>query len=105
MTPKDQELTVKNLVAACKNIERLNGRGYGFIYLASGFIAHYNLEGFKGEYTGATLKRAILANQRFNQWSNFRPGERDYDYYMAKKHIYNAVCLAIGGGQSQFIGV
>ena len=101
MTPIDQKtqlLIVRNIVSACKNIERLNGTGYQFISGCSGFIAHYDLGGFRATYTGAELRRDILAMQRQNQWGNFRPGERDYEYYMSKKWIYNAVCLALTGG-------
>lgn len=97
---KTQTLIVKNLAAACENIYRLNGTGYRFISGCPGFIAHYDLGGFRATYTGAELKRAILANQQFNQWGNFRPGERDYEYYMVKKWIYNAVCLALTGGRA-----
>jgi hypothetical protein len=39
-----------------------------------------------------SLKRDILAQQKNNQWDNFRPGERGYEYYMQKKKLYNAVC-------------
>ena len=31
LTEKQQALIVKNLVAACKNIEKLNGTGFNFI--------------------------------------------------------------------------
>lgn len=95
LTEKQQALIVKNLVAACKNIEKLNGTGYNFIYLASGFIAHYDINGFKHHYSDGSLRSEILENQRFNQWSNFRPGDQNYDYYMSKKAVYNAVVREI----------
>ena len=93
---RDQDLIVKNLVAACKDIRKLNSRGYGFIYLASGFIAHYNIHGFMAAHESPGLLRdCILDNRANNQWDNFRPGERDYEYYMSKKDVYNRVCDAI----------
>ena len=30
-----------------------------------------------------------------NQWKNFRPGERDYEYYMAKADVYNRILAEI----------
>jgi hypothetical protein len=98
ITLKEQQLTIKNVIAACKDINKLNKRGYNFLYLASGFIAHYNLAGFKAYYTKEgfafdnDLKTDILANKGFNQWDNFKPDNKDYNYYMSKKAIYNAIC-------------
>jgi len=96
ITDKEQSLILKNVVAACRDISKLNKRGYNFLYLASGFIAHYNLDGFKEAFgNGAALRRAILANQDNNQWRNFREGERDAAYYFSKRDVYNAICAAI----------
>lgn len=94
-TNKEADSIVKNLVAACKDIKKLNRKGYGFIYLASGFIAHYDLHGFIDYYSDESLRADILENQQNNQWRNFRPGEKDYEYYMSKRDIYNRVCEAI----------
>jgi len=92
MTQRDKELTAKNVLAACKDISKLNKRGYDFINLASGFIAHYDLEGFKRFYDEpGSLQADIERNARMNQWSNFRPGEQNYDYYMAKRDCYNMI--------------
>jgi hypothetical protein len=101
LTSKEQELIIKNVLAACKDINKLNKRGYNFLYLASGFIGHYNLAGFKAFYSDDglpfdnDLKTDILANKRFNQWDNFKPDNRDYDYYMTKKHVYNVICASL----------
>ena len=71
----------------------LTQQAYKFISLAYGFIAHYNLGGFRCEYEDVnSLKRNILRNKEMNQWSNFRPGEENYDYYMSKKELYNKIC-------------
>ena len=79
---------VRNVLAACKNITKLNNQGYGYIHLASGFIAHYNLGGFIAHYQTHSLRDDILANASSNKWSNFRPGDRDYEYYHQQGKIY-----------------
>ena len=84
LTERQKTLIVNNVVNACKNIDNLNKTGYNFLYLASGFIAHGDLYGFISNYTGQSLKRDIVSFAGQNQWNNFRPGERDYDYNMAK---------------------
>lgn len=82
---------VKNVVRACDDITKLNGTGYKYINLASGFIAHYNLHGFKDYYERNSLKHDILANAQNNQWLNFRPGDENYEYYQQKAMIYNRI--------------
>lgn len=73
-------------------ISKLTKSAYNFIYQASGFIAHYDIWGFRAHYADVeSLKQDILDNQSMNQWRNFRPGERDYDYYMQKREIYNMI--------------
>jgi hypothetical protein len=95
LTERQKALIVSNVVKACKNIDHLNKTGYKYLYLCSGFIAHYNLYGFIASYTGETLKRDILSYAGQNQWKNFRPGERDYDYYMSKADVYNRILAQI----------
>jgi hypothetical protein len=95
LTERQKTLIVNNIVKACNNIDNLNKTGYNFLYLCSGFIAHYNLFGFIANYTGQSLKRDIISFAGQNQWNNFRPGERDYDYYMAKKEVYNSILREI----------
>jgi hypothetical protein len=95
LTERQKTLIVNNVVKACKNIDNLNKTGYNFVYQASGFIAHYNLYGFIASYTGESLKRDIVSFAGQNQWNNFRPGERNYDYYMAKKDVYNRIIKEI----------
>ena len=95
MTPLNatqQARIVNNVTAACRDITKLNKTGYDFLYLASGFIAHYNIEGFKAYYSEpGSLQADIEANARANQWHNFRKGERDADYYHSKRDTYNAI--------------
>jgi len=89
------------LVFSKNDITLLDKNGYNFLYLASGFIAHYDLNGFIHAYGSASaLKEDILRNQSNNQWDNFHKGERDYEYYMQKKEIYNTICGYAKGDKS-----
>jgi hypothetical protein len=97
LTERQQALIVANVLKALKDITKLNKTGYHFLYLASGFIAHYNLYGFIDYYKGESLRADILRNQSMNQWNNFREGEENYDYYMSKKAVYNAILNKMGG--------
>lgn len=92
LTPTQQARIVNNVTAACRDISKLNKTGYDFLYLASGFIAHYDINGFKAYYgEPGSLQADIEANARANQWHNFRKGERDADYYHSKRDTYNAI--------------
>jgi hypothetical protein len=91
LTQRQKELIAKNVLAACKDIEKLNSTGYKFLNLCSGFIAHYDLEGFKAYYSEHSLQADIERNAKPNQWGNFRPNDRDYEYYMAKRDCYNMI--------------
>ena len=91
LTQRQKQLISKNVLAACKDITKLNKTGYNFLYLASGFIAHYNLQGFIAYYSEHDLQADIERNARQNQWHNFRAGERDADYYHSKRDCYNMI--------------
>lgn len=95
LTERQKTLIVNNVVKAVKGIKNLNKTGYNFLYLCNGFIAHYNLYGFQDFYSYVSLKNDIIGFARQNQYSNFRPGERDYEYYMAKKDVYNRILAQI----------
>lgn len=98
LTIRQRQLIVASFrkVFQTGDISHLSKSAYNFIYLASGFIAHYNLYGFRDEYRDVDyFKQRILANLGPNQWKNFRPGERDYDYNMAKRDTYNAIAEEI----------
>lgn len=83
---------IENIIAACKDINKLDETGYGYINLASGFLAHYNLEGFIDYYREpGSLQRDIFANARQNRWDNFRPGDQNYEYYHQKGEIYSKI--------------
>jgi hypothetical protein len=95
LTERQKTLIVNNVVKACKDITSLTKTGYNFLYLASGFIAHYDLNGFIDFYSYVNLKNDIVGFAGQNQWKNFRPGERDYEYYMAKADVYNRILARI----------
>ena len=92
LTAIQQTRIVNNVAAACRDISKLNSTGYNFLYLASGFIAHYDIHGFKAHYSEpGSLQADIEANARANQWHNFRKGEPHADYYHSKRDTYNAI--------------
>ena len=94
-TEKQKSLIVNNIVKACDDIEKLNGTGYKFIHLACGFIAHYNINGFKSNYDlvdcGYSLADDILANVAANRYDNFKPSDQNYEYYKSKADIYKRI--------------
>jgi hypothetical protein len=94
-TLRQTDLIVSSIrkVFETNDINNLTNSAYKFLYLSSGFIAHYNLYGFRGAYADVNdLKAQLAQSYAANQWSNFRPGERDYSYMMQKKEIYNRIC-------------
>ena len=96
ITERQATIIANNVIAACKDIRKLNKAGYGFIYLASGFIAHYNHGGFMEHYSENSLYGDILDNRSRNMWDNFRPGEQHYEYYMSKKNVYCKILVGLG---------
>ena len=90
LTLKQQQLIAKNVLAACKDIRKLNGTGYRFICQAWGFIANYNLDGFKDEYSDGSLPGFIKQCAHMNQYENFRLSP-DAAYYHSKRDTYNLI--------------
>ena len=95
LTERQKVLIVSNVVKACKDITQLNKTGYRYLYLCSGFIAHYDLYGFISFYEHISLKNDLIGFAGQNQWKNFRHGERDYEYYMSKADVYNRILAEI----------
>ena len=91
ISERQKTLIVKNVINAVKDITKLNQTGYKFLYLCNGFIAHYNIHGFKEHYENHSLFSDIMNNSRMNQWYNFHKGEKNYDYYMSRKDVYNRI--------------
>lgn len=97
-TNRQADLIVSNLrkVFATGDSRHLSKSAYKFLYLCSGFIAHYNLYGFQDAYQDVTrLKTAIARNYGSNQWRNFSPKDKDYSYYMEKRDIYNRIAALV----------
>jgi hypothetical protein len=86
---------VANVLKACKDISKLSAVGYNFLYLASGFIAHYNRLGFKGYYENGDLPKDILANDSANMWYNFRPGDPHFEYYASRADVYRRIVAGL----------
>ena len=87
----------RNVAKACKEVDSLSKTAYNYLYLCSGFIAHYDYWGFVHHYKyAADLREDILANKNQNQWRNFRPGDNDYEYYKSKADLYNRIIDEIG---------
>ena len=94
-TLRQTDLIVSSIrkVFQTEDINNLTKSAYNFLYLSSGFIAHYNLYGFRGYYDNINdLKRELANNYCANQWNNFTPRDKDYEYMMQKKEIYNRIC-------------
>ena len=94
-TDKQKEMIVANIVKAVGSIRLLNETAYKYINVCSGFIAHYDKNGFIGYYKENSLKDDILRNTRANEWRNFRPTDENYAYYMSKADIYKSIVEAI----------
>ena len=94
-TLRQTDLIVSSIrkVFQTEDINNLTKSAYNFLSLSSGFIAHYNLYGFRGVYDNVNdLKRELANNYCSNQWNNFTPRDKDYEYMMQKKEIYNRIC-------------
>ena len=94
-TLRQTDLIVSSIrkVFQTEDINNLTKSAYNFLSLSSGFIAHYNLYGFRGHYDDVNdLKRELANNYCSNQWNNFTPRDKDYEYMMQKKEIYNRIC-------------
>ncbi len=100
LTTRQIAMIVGNIrkVFATGSAYSLTKQSYNFLYQASGFIAHYDLTGFRAHYEDvSTLAEDILNNKANNQWGNFRSDDPYYEYMMAKKKCYNAICKMLEG--------
>lgn len=95
LTDRQETLIYNNVIRACENPFKLNNTGYKFLHLCSGFIAHYDLHGFRDYYSRNSLMDDILRNESANQWQNFRIGDRDYEYYRQKNELYSRICRTV----------
>jgi hypothetical protein len=95
-TEKQKSMIVSNVIKAVDNPAKLSKQAYKYLYLCSGFIAHYDHGGFISYYRQNSLKADILRFRDSNQWRNFTPTDRDYEYYKSKADIYNRIIQSIG---------
>jgi hypothetical protein len=95
-TKRQESMIVSNVMKAVDNPAKLSKQAYKYLYLCSGFIAHYNHQGFISYYQRNSLKADILRFKDWNQWRNFTPNDRDYQYYKSKADIYNRIIQSMG---------
>lgn len=95
-TARQNSMIVSNVLKALDNPDKLSKQAYKYLYLCAGFIAHYNHQGFISYYRQNSLKADILRFQGLNQWRNFTPNDRDYQYYKSKADIYNRIIQSMG---------
>ena len=92
-TQAQEKRISKNIAIACKDINKLSKQAYNYLYLASGFIAHYNYYGFIEHYRYESLSQDLYIYQHGNQFYNFSQGEENFEYYMQRKEIYNQILI------------
>jgi hypothetical protein len=94
ITPRQKSLIISSFkrVFSTGDIAYLTSTAYKYIHLASGFIAHYDLYGFRANYYDVSLLRKdIIDNAQNNRWNNFTPADKDYDYYMSRADVYKSL--------------
>lgn len=95
-TARQNSMIVSNVMKAVDNPAKLSKQAYKYLYLCAGFIAHYDHGGFISYYRRNSLKADILRFKDWNQWRNFAPNDRDYQYYKSKADIYNRIIQSMG---------
>jgi len=98
LTSNQAKRIIKSVVKCITSgdMRHLTKAAYNYINLCAGFIAHYDRGGFQAYYSENSLKADLVRQQAMNQWENFSPKDKDYDYYMQKKRIYNDIIAQIG---------
>jgi hypothetical protein len=97
-TERQKTMIVNNIIKAIDAPYKLSKQAYKYLYLCSGFIAHYNHQGFMVYYCRqGKLKEDILNFAQCNQWRNFTAADKDYQYYQSKADIYNRIVQSIKG--------
>ncbi len=100
LSKKEENRILRSIALACTDsMEQLNKYAYNWLHIKSGFIAHYNLQGFQGSYYPAQLRTAILDNERWNTSCNYRESEADYPYYKQKADMYKRLCDILRGNR------
>ena len=88
-------------VVKTKNIDNLSKDAYKFISIASGFIAHYNINGFKCEYQNTADFVRDLQNSmdikdqsRYLEDPYFCKGDQK-EYYADKAEIFKFIAKLV----------
>lgn len=89
LTKRQETMIINNIVEACKDITKLKKYAYNYLYLCSGFIAHYDLYGFIDFYKENSLLKDLIQNNNANLWENFTVKDKDFAYYNQKRQIYS----------------
>ena len=92
LTEMQQTRIVNNIrnVLETKDIENLSKQSYYYISVCSGFIAHYDLYGFRDYYYDTDqLARDIVDNDGWNSdRSNFMKGDKYFEYQHTNGKVY-----------------
>jgi hypothetical protein len=95
MKPINVKSTLANIELVLKtcDISKLNATGYNFLYLMSGFIAHYDINGFKAYYEDVEQLLNDIADsydfknaERYIADGFFSKG-KDQAYYQSKNDV------------------
>lgn len=98
ITQKAATLIAKNIAKVIKknDMSLLTKGSYNYISICSGFIAHYNLQGFKDYYTHETsvldFYNDIMDNKSISGRTNYQVNDKNYDYYKSKADTYLLIC-------------
>ena len=69
MSAKDKQAVQRNF-ATCleqRSLDKMDKRAYHYYHMQCGFIAHYNIHGFRAEYSGAQFLRFL---EHFSEGDN-----------------------------------
>ncbi len=69
LSAKDKQAVYRSF-ATCleqRSLDKMDKRAYHFCHMHCGFIAHYNIHGFRTEYGDAEFLRFL---EHFSEWDN-----------------------------------
>ena len=98
ITQKQSTLIAKNIAKVIKknDMDLLSKSSYNYISICSGFIAHYNLQGFKDHYSSDAsvldFYNDIIDSKSMSGRTNYNVGEKNYEYYKSKADTYLLIC-------------
>lgn len=99
ITQKQASTIANNIAKVIKkqDMDLLSSAAYKYISIQSGFIAHYNLQGFRDYYQNDVMQFAhdILDNKNISSRTNYRQDHKDYEYYKSKADTYLLICQQI----------